>query len=33
LIQDSQMDPAQFTQEFIQRFSNDVNERIGRMSN
>ena len=32
LINDTQLDPAQFTQEFIQRFSNDVNERIGRMS-
>ena|SRR5688572_24463160 len=33
LINDSQLDPSQFTQEFIQRFSKDVNERIGRMSN
>lgn len=33
LINNSQLDPAQFTQEFIQRFSNDVNERIGKMSN
>lgn len=32
LIHDSKIDPAQFTQEFIQRFSKDVNERIGKMS-
>lgn len=32
LIHDPKIDPAQFTQEFIQRFSKDVNERIGRMS-
>ncbi|MBL8102145.1 MAG: PIG-L family deacetylase [Anaerolineales bacterium] len=32
LMNDAGRDPAQFAQEFIQRFAQDVNERIGRMS-
>ncbi len=32
LMNDAGKNPAQFTQEFIQRFAQDVNERIGRMS-
>lgn len=32
LMNDAQKDPAQFTQEFIQRFAQDVGERIKRMS-
>jgi LmbE family N-acetylglucosaminyl deacetylase len=32
LMNDTGKNPAQFTQEFIQRFAQDVNERIGRMS-
>lgn len=32
LMNDAQKDPTQFTQEFIQRFAQDVGERIKRMS-
>ena len=32
LMNDAGKNPAEFTQEFIQRFAQDVNERIGRMS-
>ncbi len=32
LMNDAGKSPAQFTQEFIQRFAQDVHERIGRMS-
>ncbi len=31
LMNDAKKNPAEFTQEFIQRFAQDVNERIGRM--
>jgi hypothetical protein len=32
LMNDAGKNPAEFTQEFIQRFAQDVNARIGRMS-
>ncbi len=32
LMNDAKKDPAEFTQEFIHRFAQDVKERIGRMS-
>ncbi len=32
LMNDAKMDPAEFTQEFIQRFAVDVKSRIGRMN-
>jgi hypothetical protein len=32
LMNDAKLDPASFTQEFIERFTSDVNDRIRRLS-